>query len=181
MATINPFTEIRNLKGSTERSVQWYGRQIKRLPVNSRTPVNILSDKNHQVNRILPGSMYLFKYDPKHKETLPMWDMFPLVIPFRAVSGGFYGFNLHYISYMQRFKILGALHSFASDDSMTENNRIKISWNIVTSSSRLEALQTSVKHYLSTHVRSKFLRIDYNDWMTAAMLPVEKFIYKGTR
>jgi hypothetical protein len=32
-----------------------------------------------------------------------------------------------------------------------------------------------VKHYLNDHLRTRFLKIDYRDWVTAAMLPVENF------
>jgi len=32
-----------------------------------------------------------------------------------------------------------------------------------------------VKHYLNDHLRSRFLKINYTDWVTASMLPVESF------
>jgi hypothetical protein len=41
------------------------------------------------------GSMYMYYYDPKHKQTLPYYDRFPLVFPYRKVPGGFMGINLH--------------------------------------------------------------------------------------
>ena len=35
------------------------------------------------------GQMFLFKYDPKHKDTLPYHDKFPLIFPFRRTQMGF--------------------------------------------------------------------------------------------
>jgi hypothetical protein len=40
------------------------------------------------------GSMQMFFYDPKTKETLPYYDTFPLVVVVGPAEGGFYGLNL---------------------------------------------------------------------------------------
>ena len=36
-------------------------------------------------------------YNPKHKATLPYYDLFPLVLPIQKLSDGFIGINFHYL------------------------------------------------------------------------------------
>ena len=42
------------------------------------------------------GGFYLYQYDPKWKDKLPWYDIYPLVFPF-DYAGGFYGINVHYL------------------------------------------------------------------------------------
>ena len=118
--------------------------------------------------------MYLFFYDPKHKDTLPYYDRLPLVLPFRKVPDGFYGINLHYLPYMMRFKILGLLSEY--ETGKDEDTRIQLSWRLLNASSRLHPAKFAVKHYLNSHVKSRLYKIPYTDWITASQLPVEKFV-----
>ena len=174
MATTNPFSDIRLKAGVTQRSVSWYQTQIRAL--GSITPRKLLTNTPELATNILPGNMYMYLYDAKLKEKLPYWDQFPLVLPFRKVSGGFYGINLHYLPYALRFKLLGALHSLAIDKDAGEDTRLLMSWRLLDSSSKFAPVKACVKHYLFEHVRSKFLRVKYPDWVTASQLPVERFV-----
>ena len=169
----NPFEKIRLQAGETKRSVQWYQTQIKQL--GSLRPNKLMSDTPSLVNQIEPGRMYMFFYDAKYKDTLPYYDMFPLVLPFKKVPGGFLGLNLHYLPYMARFKLLGMLSEYASDDKMNEDTRLIMSWKLLNSSSRLNMIKPCVKRYLATQLQSRFLQINYPDWVTASQLPVERF------
>jgi hypothetical protein len=176
MATKNPFDEIRLTAGGQDKSYQWYRQQIenlgKKIP-SSQVKNQILKDSKLTTN-IMPGGMYLFYYDPKHKDTLPYYDRFPLILPFRKVQGGFYGINLHYLPYLLRFKILRALSDYTINKS--DDTRIRLSWKLLESLSRLEPAKHAVKHYLNDHVRSRFYKIDYVDWITASQLPIEGFV-----
>ena len=174
MATKNPFDQIRLSAAGQDKSYQWYRQQVSALGRLSSTN-QVLKDTK-MVNRILPGEMYLFFYDPKFKNVLPYYDRMPLVLPFRVVNDGFYGINLHYLPYMMRFNILGALSEFATGEQNDPNTRIQLSWNLLTASSRLAPVKFAVKHYLNAHVKSNFYKIDYTDWVTASQLPVEKFV-----
>lgn len=173
MAKNNPFDTIRQKAGDTQRSVQWYQSQIKTL--GGLRPNKLMSNTSQLVNRIIPGNMYMFFYDAKTKDKLPYYDMFPLVLPFRRVNDGFYGINLHYLPYMARFKLLGILSDYASDDKMNEDTRLLVSWKLLNSSSRLNMIKPCVKRYLYDQLQSRFLQIKYPDWVTASQLPVERF------
>ena len=174
MATTNPFLDIRSKAGDVDRSLNWYQTQVKAL--QTIRPNKLLSNTPDLASRILPGQMYFFLYDAKTKEKLPYWDMFPLALPFRRVPGGFYAINMHYMPYPYRFKLLGALHQFATDEKMNEETRIRVSWNLLSNMSRVAPIKACVKHYLDDQVQSRFLQIKYPDWITASMLPVEKFV-----
>src|SRR5690348_3007714 len=73
------------------------------------------------------GAMYLFRYNPKTKETLPYYDTFPLVIPVKLLPDGFHGLNLHYLPPMLRAKLMMAL----MDNYMSkQKSRLAINYQI---------------------------------------------------
>lgn len=170
---VNPFDTIRSKAGDAEKSVQWYQSQIGRL--GTINP-NQLLKQGTLTNTIYPGFMYLFAYDPKLKDTLPFYDRFPLVLPFRKVPGGFYGLNFHYLPYLLRMRMLRLMHQYATDDRMDEKTKLRLNWNLIESSSRLDPIKACVKHYLNEQVVSRFMIIPYNDWVIASQLPVDKFV-----
>jgi hypothetical protein len=165
------FRTVSMKAGDTQKSYTWYRDQVKRLGAGM-TGSQLIRNET-LVSRIIPGEMYLFMYDPKHKDTLPYYDTTPLVLPFKRVKDGFFGINLHYLPYLVRFKLLGNLSKLSRD--MDENSRMRISWTILNSSVKYLPATACVKHYLSAHIQTRFLKIDYSDWITASMLPVETF------
>ena len=169
----NIFQTVNMKAGDTEKSYNWYREQVKNLGSNLSGTQILRNEK--LTSRIRPGEMYLFMYDPKLKKTLPYYDAVPLVLPFQIVKDGFLGINLHYLPYLARFNLLGELNKLTLDKRITENTRIQISWQILNSSSKYLAATACVKHYLTAHLRSRFLKINYTDWITASMLPVERF------
>ena len=174
MATTNPFLSIRQKAGDDTKSLSWYQLQVKNLAAVK--PASLMSSSPNITTSVLPGGMYMFFYDAKFKDTLPFWDMFPLVLPFKKVPDGFYGINLHYIPYGARFKLLGYLHDLANDDKMSEDTRLLLNWKVLNGSSKYDPIKACVKHYLYDHLKSKFLQIKYPDWITASQLPVERFV-----
>lgn len=172
----NPFLQIRTKIGSAEKSLQWYQSQIKTLSAAAKNPNRLMQSTSDLTTRVLPGLMYMFFYEAKLKDTLPYYDQFPLVLPFRKVPGGFYGINLHYLPYGMRFKLLGALHQYASDEKINEQTKLRINWNILSNMSRIAPVKACVKHYLDEQIQSRFLNIKYPDWVTASLLPVERFV-----
>lgn len=167
------FKVVKMSTSDARKSYQWYRNQISSL--GSSIVATDLIRKNRLTNSLQIGNMYLFIYDPKHKDTLPYYDIYPLVLPFRRLPDGFLGINLHYLPYLARFKLLGELNKLAKDDRMDDKTKIQISWQILNSSSRYLAATACVKHYLVNHLKSNFLKINFSDWITAAMLPIEGF------
>ncbi len=166
-----------NLDEAAKKSRTWFDQQVLLLRKQRYTPNQVMKDNASSLSaRVLPGKMYMFLYDPKTKDDLPYYDKFPLVLPFRMQSDGFYGLNIHYLPYYMRVKILDKLSVFASNQNMDETTRLKFSWGLLNASSKFKPVQPCVKHYLKGHVRSMFKLIPAQDWTTAAMLPVERFV-----
>jgi hypothetical protein len=126
-------------------------------------------------NRISPGNMYLFAYDPKTKEDLPYYDRFPLVFPFRKVQDGFYGINMHYLPPILRAKLMDALYDTVNNDKMDETTRLRINYRILQSAAKFRYFEPCVKHYLNNHVKTRFLMVDPKQWDVALFLPLERF------
>ena len=59
-------------------------RGISREALMKEEPIN-------STGRRIIGSMQMFFYDPKYKETLPYYDRFPLVIVVKQKRVGFLG------------------------------------------------------------------------------------------
>jgi hypothetical protein len=120
--------------------------------------------------------MYFFYYDPKHKDKLPYYDRFPLVIPIERYPDGFLGLNLHYIHPKQRIILLDKLSEFANNDKYNETTKLRLSYDLLSSASKVYELQACVKRYLYSHVESRFLEITADEWDIAALLPVHSFV-----
>lgn len=170
----NPFKNLRVQAGDQQRSVTWYQNQARKLRGLDNKMDRMLNSGPELTTQLLPGRLYLFHYDPKHKDTLPFYDTLPLVLPFRTVPGGFLGLNLHYLPYMIRFKLMEALLDLVTDVE-DPNSRARASWKLLNSSARFRGVEVSVKHYLTAQVQSRFLQIPPEQWLSAAMMPIERF------
>ena len=90
----------------TKEAQDWFRKKAQSMSRINRQ--DLLQDEQVKlVNRQNPliGSMNMFFYDPKHKETLPYYDRFPLAIIVKPAPGGFYGLNLHY-QIIQKYQFL---------------------------------------------------------------------------
>jgi len=121
------------------------------------------------------GGFYLYQYDPKWKDKLPWYDIWPLVFPFDYVAGGFYGINVHYLPPNARADLmLRLLQAHGTGSLMDKRFRMKISYNIIT---KFKPAIPCIKRYLYGHVRGKgFYTIPADDWSYAAALPMQKFV-----
>ena len=159
------------------KSRGWFEQEVTQLTKQNITPNKVLEGGgNNNVSRIVPGHCYLFMYDPKLKKELPYYDRFPLVFPYNRTPDGFMGLNMHYLPYHLRIRLLDALIVFRTNNRMDEMTRIKYSWQLIDGISQFAAAKPCIKQYLIGHVRSPFRKIDSEDWATAMLLPVERFV-----
>lgn len=167
-----------NLKDVSRKSQAWFQQQALLIKTQNITPKSVLKGQ-HMSGTIKPGNLYMFLYEAKHKDTLPYWDMFPLVFPYEKTKDGFMGLNMHYLPYQMRVQLLDRLMQFANNRRMDESTRLKYSWSLIGGVSKFKAAEPCIKHYLDSHVRSSFKQIPAQDWATAMMLPVESFVGAG--
>ena len=169
------FDRYRHDQSIQKKSKTWFQQQATLL-ARKRINEKQLFSQNRAVSKVMPGKLYMFYYDPKHKDTLPYYDAFPLVFPFRAMPDGFLGLNMHYLPYFHRVQLMTRLLDFANNKTLDENTRLRYSWSLLNGAARFQTASACVKHYLKDHVASTFLEIPGDDWHTAMMLPVERFV-----
>lgn len=172
------FNKYRYDPNIVKKSQAWFNQQAV-LIGNKRLNERKLFNEQKTVSRIIPGKLYMFYYDPKGKEDLPYYDVFPLVFPYKSMKDGFMGLNMHYLPLFYRVQLMTRLMQFATNKSMNEDTRLKYSWSLIGGVSRFKDAEPCVKHYLGSHVRSQFIEVPAQDWHTAMMLPVERFVGKN--
>jgi hypothetical protein len=119
------------------------------------------------------GRLNMFFYDPKYKKTLPYYDTFPLVLPLERIPGGFAGINFHYLRPGARFTLLERLQRYATRGrDITSQNSFDVSYDRV---KNISLVKGTIKKYLFAHVRSNFLRVDFDEAALAVYLPVAQF------
>jgi hypothetical protein len=160
-------------------SVDWF-KGLFKAPAAIRKQLMKGDDGNRYRNSVQIGRMYAFYYDPKHKDTLPVYDRFPLVMVIDFKKDGFLGLNLHYLSQGQRGNLLDLLMRYANNQNMDETTRLHLSWQAVVATSRMRRLsEKCVKHYLYPHCRSRFVQINADEFDKVSTLPTADFVYKG--
>ena len=150
------FDEISKLRKSGKEPYQWYRNRIKELGTPSQA--QLIRD-GKITGRVNFGALNMFIYDPKLKNKLPYYDTFPLVLPIERYRDGFLGINFHYLPYALRARLLSRLDPNANYSALKNVRLVK----------------PTLKRYLNTNVRSRFRKLEEEDFMTAIMLPVQRF------
>ena len=164
----------------TAESRAWFQKKMKEMGSVNRN--RLLKDSALQ-SRQRPGAgnMYMFFYDPKHRQTLPYYDAFPLIIMIERAPGGFYGLNLHYLHPTMRAKLMDELLEITNNKRYDQSTKFKMSYQILKSANKFAAFKPCFKHYLTPHVQSNFALVEAPEWEIAMFLPTEQFRKKSTR
>ena len=149
------------------KSYDWYRKQVSSL---TRVPgARSLISQGKATLRPKYGVMNLFGYDPKHKDKLPYYDIFPLILPLEPAKGGFIGLNFHYLKPGARVAFLRSLANTTTNKRFDKTTRYRVNWR-----NNLYMRKTA-KHYLFSQVRSSFLNITADEMAIAIFLPVARF------
>lgn len=129
------------------------------------------------------GRLYMYVYDPKHKDTLPYYDVFPMVFITDFYPDGFLGMNVHYLPYILRAKLMETLlrHQKQVLRKGKREQYLDISYAILKAASASKYFKPTIKRYLFDHVRSPFAEVQEPEWENALFLPVEQFRKKSKR
>jgi len=164
----------------SSQSLKWLMQKIAGLRNPGRLSVPITKEKERWTRpadrqKFLMGGMYYFVYDPKTKDDLPYYDRFPLVIPLKRQSDGFIGLNIHYLPLRYRVIFLKKLMSFALYNDEDEIKRVRVTYPMLDASSRLKEFRPCLKKYLYSHIKSRILAVEPEEWDVATYLPVHQF------
>ena len=166
-------SEITTLVGNRDLSMRWYRDKVREIVPRKLNESNIISSIREGNSSVRPtyGDMNLFYYNPKLRQSLPYYDVFPLVIPVQRYTDGFLGINFHYLSIPMRLGLLEHMQKVTAPGK-------EAGWRAV---SKIRFIKPCVKRYLATQVKSRFLFIDEEQTQIAAMMPVQKFKKQGDR
>ena len=157
----------------TKESRAWFMKKARAIRGISREELMKEEPISSSGRRII-GSMQMFFYDPKHKETLPYYDTFPLVIVVKPAKGGFLGLNLHYLPPTLRAMFLDALMDNVTSKK-SDDAKFDLTVRLLAGTSKLRYYEPCIKHYLNSHVKSKFAEVKAPEWEIATFLPTAQF------
>jgi hypothetical protein len=164
-----------DLRVMSKKSLEWLANRIAEIKNPGAIPNGLSREAYRQTTGFRLGGMYCFYYDPKTKEKLDYYDRFPMVLVLDRYTDGFLGLNLHYLPFQYRIAFLGKLMKFADLNDAGEIERLRVTYDILTASKSLKAFKPCLKRYLTSHIQSKILTIQSNEWDIAAFLPIQQF------
>ena len=161
----------------TRQARDWYRSQADKVARSSVSETKIIRQmgEDRYESRFRIGQMYTFIYDPKHKETLPYYDRFPLIFPINRAKGGFLGLNFHYLPLPLRANLMDALYEVSSNQNYDETTKMQVSYSVLNGAAKYREFKPTVKHYLTSQIRTKLVYIHPTEWDIALFLPTERF------
>lgn len=157
----------------TKESREWFSKKAKNLRNINRESL-MKEDPVKSRSKHIIGSMFMFFYDPKHKDTLPYYDVFPLVIVIGPAKGGFLGLNLHYLPPKLRMQFFANLMEIQGS-KLSEGDKFNLTYRMLKKSSNLRYFKPCIKHYLDSQVTSRFAEVPAPEWEIAIFLPTAQF------
>ncbi len=177
------YDEIRAHKSdyNMNNSAEWFMQNVRNFSnVPGLGPMRMLGDHlDRQTKAVEIGNMYMFTYYPIHYDTLPMYDKFPLCIPFSKHGKYFTGLNLHYLHPKTRLILLDKLLALSTHKTLNERAKLAVTWRLLRSAAKFPEVAPCVKMYHVGHVKSMYLRVPPKDWVMAIFLPLERFVKKN--
>lgn len=189
MTMTSKLTEITQQKSAAElqtmsrESIIWLRKKMNQLKSPSSVRRDMSREKDRFVRttslgtrgKFLLGGLYFFYYNPKTKDNLPYYDVFPLVMPLEKYNDGFLGLNFHYLPVRYRIMFMNKLIGRAIYNENDEIRRIKITYDILAAARKYKEFRPCLKRYLLPNIKSRVLAVAPEEWDVATMLPVQAF------
>ncbi|CAL9982391.1 DNA end protector [Vibrio phage K469] len=190
--------KYRELKGprakrNTAQAHKWFmGRISKDTNLKTERVYKELKENKTRkaMDKGLIGRLFLFNYDPKTKDTLPVYDTWPLVFFFNAHVGSgngngekgvlyLHGINMHYLSPKLRLILFTELIKLKNDSALREKTRLKLSWQIIKKLAGARLAEHAVKTYRADHIRSELAEVYPQDWIIVISMQISRFVKGG--
>lgn len=169
------------IKRNTQKSLDWFRKYIPKA-MNSIRTAQMFRDRKLWKSKMTMGCMYFFEYDPIHKDTLPIYDRYPLIFPITAWkndrNGGqyFLGINLHYLQPALRLKAMQALLTLRNEKRYRRHTKLLLEWDLLKGMGESPLFEDCVKMYKLDHVKTTFINIPSQSWEMAVFLPLARFV-----
>lgn len=172
----NPATVKRN----TEASMDWFRKYVGRA-YNRVGTGSMFRDRGLWKSQASMGKMYFFEYDALHKDTLPVWDRYPIVIFFDAYKSKagdqiLLGLNFHYLPPALRMAAFRGLLKFRTEKRYRRNTKLDFSWQVIKVLSQSKYYKHAVHAYRVDHLKSVLVEIPSQSWEMALFIPVQRFV-----
>ena len=163
----------KGLQARSKEANDWFAKNVKKL---GKLGPNVLQDDRLRKQAgASPGDMVMYTYKPKHKETLPYYDTFPLAIVVGPAKGGFYAINLHYLPPKVRAIFLDKLNDVASNQKFNATTRFKITYKLLMATKSYKYFKPCFKHYLTENLTSNIMKVNAAEWNIAIFLQTASF------
>ena len=169
MAKSKYIQSVLDAAGGRPKSTQWFREKIKEFGTPSSS--DLIRD-GKRTSRPTFGLLNMFMYDPKGKDKLPYYDTFPLVLPIEEYNNGFLGINLHYLSMPIRIRLLDRLVDYSNNDKFDKSTKLQVDYSRL---KKIDMIKPCLKRYLASNVRTKFRKVEAEEFMVATLLPVQRF------
>lgn len=166
----------------TKKALNWFRLNVDKYVKKKETTYSKGAELGTPTFTPVVGRFYLYKYDPKWKDELPIYDIMPLVLITSVTENGWYGINFHYMPPIARYKIMSEMYKIQSNTVWIEKKKIQLSWaaaeKIGAAVGKSKELNHSIKQYLSGHCRSALINIEPKHWDMVLFLPFQRFKFK---
>lgn len=157
-------------------SLEWFKQRLRVIRLDQQDLM--LDDDLIRETQAYPrlGEMYIYFYGAKWDKKLPYWDKFPVVIPYKYMSDGWYGINLHYIAPRYRVRLLDAMYgSIEINETTGAFKRDAISYERLISATVFRYAKPCIKRYLTSQLKSPLFQVPPKFWDMIALLPLQDF------
>lgn len=167
-------------KRNSAKSMDWFRKYIGKSFNNMKTGV-LFRDQKMWKPKVTMGKMYTYEYDALHKATLPIWDRYPMMIPFSAYKSKdgtpiIVGLNFHYLSPKMRMIAFSALLRFRNEKRYRKQTKFNFDWQVLTALAESKYFKHAVHAYRLDHVKSVFVEIPPQSWEIALFLPTARWV-----
>lgn len=170
-----------DIAAKTRMAATWFRSIVERAKIALsretvfQTVITEAAQAGGLTSKMWLGKMYFFVYNPKHKMTLPYYDMFPLVLPVERYSDGFLGINFHYLAPKERAHLLDEIKIFVNDKTLSERTRIMLTYDMLRGFTKFKRAKPCLKRYITMYMKTQFIPVLPDEWGPAIFLPVENF------
>ena len=169
MAQSKYIQSVLKAAGGRPKSTQWFRDKIKEF--GTPKSADLIRDGKRTSSPTF-GLLNMFIYDPKLKDKLPYYDTFPLVLPIENYSNGFLGINMHYLSMPIRIRLLDRLVDYSNNDKFDKSTKLQVDYSRL---KKIDMIKPCLKRYLARNVKTKFRKVEADEFMIATLLPVQRF------
>lgn len=159
----------------SRRSLTWWRDKIRDLHNPRQLAVDIMGERWRKDQHFEVGYLYHFSYNPKGRNELPYYDIFPIIILLEHTPDGFIGLNMHYLPLTYRAAFINKLITWKKGDKRNEIERVNISYSLLKGRGELAAFRPCIKRYLNRQVKSKIMAIEPHEFEAALFLPTAQF------